>query len=119
MMKEFLEGLELSQETAEAILQRHENAVQQLRFDHRLASAITQVKGRNHKAIMALLDLPALQENPDELEAALAALKQENDYLFEPDKPAVYAKGTGTQPAPKNAPTTLAGALKERFERKK
>lgn len=69
-------------------------------FDGRIKDAITAAKGRNAKAIAALLDVDALRasKNQDgDIKAALEALKKENGYLFEDDPPARYAPGTGTQ----------------------
>ena len=119
MTREFLEELQLSPEAAEAVLQAHEKAVQSIRFEQDLDAAIGKLRGRNAKAIKALLDLPALQENPDELHNALQTLKKENGYLFEPDTPPVYARSTGSQPAQRPAPATLAGALKEKYEKRR
>ena len=119
MTKEFLEELQIGEEAAEVILQRHKEKLQLLQFDHSLQTAITEARGRNHKAITALLDLPALQENPEGLEEALKTLKKENGYLFEPDTPPVYARSTGSQPAQRPAPATLAGALKEKYEKRR
>ena len=119
MTREFLEELQLSPEVAEAVLQAHEKAVQSIRFEQDLDAAIGKLRGRNAKAIKALLDLPALQENPDELHTALQTLKKENGYLFENDRPPVYARSTGTNIQQPEAPATLAGALRDRFEKKK
>lgn len=69
-------------------------------FDGRINDAITAAKGRNAKAVAALLDMDALRasKNQDaDIKAALDALKKENGYLFEADTPAPYASGTGTQ----------------------
>ena len=116
MTKEFLEELELGDEVAEAILQRHTQTVQKLQFDHSLQQAIAAAGGRNAKAITALLDLEVLQADPEGIAPALEQLKKENSYLFEEKLPR-YARGTGTQPAQKTAPTTLAGALRARMKR--
>ena len=69
-------------------------------FDGRIKEAITAAKGRNAKAITALLDVGTLRtsKNQDEdIKAALEAVKKENGYLFDDDTPARYASGTGTQ----------------------
>ena len=69
-------------------------------FDGRIKEAITAAKGRNAKAIAALLDVEALRasKNQDgDIKAALETLKKENGYLFDDDPPARYASGTGTQ----------------------
>ena len=139
MKREFLQNLELSKEVIDAIMEEngrdiqagkvwkekyeqavaeHEKQVKTMAFTGKLNEAIAQAKGRNAKAITALLDVEALQEDPAGIAAALDALKAEQGYLFEDDKALpVYARGTGTQPVTKTAPTTLAGALRERFER--
>ena len=53
------------------------------------------------------------------IEAALESLKKESRYLFEGDVPPPYARGTGAYSGPQEKhPTTLAGALREKFERK-
>lgn len=69
-------------------------------FDGRIKDAITAAKGRNAKAIAALLDVDALRasKNQDgDIKAALENLKKENGYLFDDDPPARYAAGTGSQ----------------------
>lgn len=68
-------------------------------FDGRIKDAIVAAKGRNVKAITALLDVDSLKasKNQDEdIKAALEALKKECAYLFETDDvPPLYAAGTG------------------------
>ena len=61
-----------------------------------------------------------LAENQaDAIEAALENLKRDSRYLFEGDVPPPYARGTGAYNGPQEKhPTTLAGALREKFERK-
>ena len=97
-------------------------ASRQLRFDHCLVRAIDKAGGRSEKAIRALLDLETLREREDQqhaMEEALEELKRTSGYLFETEKAPGYAWGTGTwQGARETAPTTLAGALRERYERK-
>lgn len=72
-------------------------------FDGRIKDAIVAAKGRNVKAIAALLDTDSLKasKNQDEdIRAALETLKKDSDYLFETDEvPPPYAAGTGTSPA--------------------
>ena len=89
-------------------------------FESKVKDAITTAKGKNAKAIAALLDMDTLRgsKNQDaDLKAALEAVKQENGYLFkEATTPPPYASGTGTSPVGgTSAPATLAGALKERY----
>lgn len=73
-----------------------------VQFDAALDAAIGGAKGRNAKAIKALLDVDALQGSKNQSEditAALAALKAESGYLFEDAAtPPPYAVGTGSTP---------------------
>ena len=100
----------------------HRKQIGALTFQNCLDAAIARSKGRSEKAIRALLDLDALQESEDQpaaIEAALAELKKSSGYLFEHEGAPHYARLTGAwQGSGENSPTTLAGALKERFERK-
>ena len=100
----------------------HKTQITQLAFEKALGEGIVKAKGRNAKAITALLDVDALKESEDQqsaIEAALETLKKDNRYLFEGDVPPPYARGTGAwSGAQENRPTTLAGALREKFERK-
>lgn len=109
------------QEKYEQALVEHASQLQQLKFDHQLHDAIAKAKGRNAKAITALLDVAALRADPEGLDGAIAQLKEENGYLFEEEVSAPpYAKNTGAQVAQQGRmPATLAGALRERFERRK
>ena len=100
----------------------HEKQLRQLEFERILGEEILKAKGRNTKAITALLDVETLKtgENQQQaIEAALADLKQESRYLFEGDVPPLYARGTGAYTGSQEKhPTSLAGALREKFERK-
>ncbi len=102
--------------------EKHRQQMEQLQFQSLLSGAITAAKGRNEKAITALLDVQALQVEPDREQAvaqALENLKKTDGYLFERATPPPYASGTGARiRAQKSAPTTLAGALREKMERK-
>lgn len=74
--------------------------VAEMEFNSRMAAAITGAKGRNSKAVMALLDLDTLKGSKNQeadIKAALEGLKKESGYLFEePQTPPPYAGGTGT-----------------------
>ena len=100
----------------------HKNQLAQMAFEKALGEGIVKTRGRNAKAITALLDVEALKESEnqqDAIEAALETLKKDNRYLFEGDVPPPYARGTGAwSGAQETRPTTLAGALREKFERK-
>lgn len=72
-------------------------------FDARIKDAITAAKGKNAKAIAALLDLEALRASKNQetdINTALETLKKESGYLFDDAKnhPPPYAGGTGGQP---------------------
>ena len=101
----------------------HSRELSALRLQNALESAVQKAGGRNLKAISALLDLEQLGGSQDlkaSLEEAVDALKQENSYLFEEKHtPPPYARGTGArETAPITQPATLAGALREKYERK-
>ena len=74
--------------------------VAEMEFNSRMAAAITGAKGRNSKAVLALLDLDTLKGSKNQeadIKAALEGLKKESGYLFEePQTPPPYAGGTGT-----------------------
>ena len=103
-------------------LETHKQQLSQMAFEKALGEGIVKAKGRNAKAITALLDVETLKESEnqaDAIEAALEALKCDSRYLFEGDVPPPYARGTGAYNGQQEKhPTTLAGALREKFERK-
>lgn len=74
--------------------------VAEVEFNSRLTAAITGAKGRNAKAVMALLDMDTLKASKNQAEdikAALEGLKKDNGYLFEDAQtPPPYAAGTGS-----------------------
>lgn len=78
----------------------HKKAMEDRDFGDRLHEAITKAKGRNDKAIRALLDVDALKASKDQatdINAALEALKKDSGYLFEEEgTPPPYAGGTGS-----------------------
>ena len=131
-IKAALSGLQKDQsfeETARVWEEKYNQAVMdhkaelaQLTFQRALDEGIAKARGRNAKAITALLDVDTLKESENQqqaIEAALTALKQESRYLFDGDVPPPYARGTGAYSgAQEKHPTTLAGALREKFERK-
>ena len=100
----------------------HSAQIQRMAFDRTLGESILRAKGRNTKVITALLDVEALMNSENQAEAiegALEALKQDSRYLFEGDVPPPYARGTGAcRGTGEKHPVTLAGALREKFERK-
>ena len=90
-------------------------------FDGRIKDAITAAKGRNAKAIAALLDTDALRTSKNQetdIKAALDALKKDHGYLFETETPPPYASGTGTQGTERgHEPMTLSGALHAKYDK--
>lgn len=108
------------QEKYNQAVQQHERELSEVKFHYALQHAITEAGGRNARAITALMDLDTLRESedPQALEKALQALKADCDYLFQEERtPPPYARGTGTLGAEGHHPATLAGALREKFER--
>lgn len=100
----------------------HTLQLQQLQFQTVLEREMKEARGKNSKAICALLDLDALKESEDQpqaIRAALGELKEECGYLFEGAAVPPYARDTGAFSAVNTkAPASLAGALREKFERK-
>ena len=78
----------------------HKQQLAGLAFDGVLKDAITAAKGRNVKAIRALLDVDKLKASKDQtadIKAALEGLKKDSGYLFDTgETPPPYAAGTGT-----------------------
>ena len=109
----------LWQEKYEQAAAQHAEQLQQVRFEHLLETAIRNAGGRSAKAISALLDVQTLRHGDSgAVEAAIGAVKQQHAYLFEEGAPP-YAPGSGAQvPQRGGTPATLAGALKERFEKR-
>ena len=100
----------------------HRREMSDLIFSHDLENAILSAKGRNAKAITALLDMDAIRSGEDQqaaLTQALQTLKQECSYLFQSETPPPYARGTGAAaPEVHKGPASLADALLQKFERK-
>lgn len=73
-----------------------------MEFSGLLDGAITGAKGKNAKAVKALLDMDTLRSSKnqsEDIKAALEAIKTDNGYLFEDTQtPPPYASGAGTQP---------------------
>ena len=131
-LKNQLECLKQDQSFAEAAaaweekynraVEDHKAEIAQMIFDRTLSESIVKAKGRNTKAIVALLDVDTLKTSENQqqaIEEALEILKKENRYLFDGEVPPLYARGTGAIGGTQEKhPTTLAGALREKFERK-
>ena len=118
----FEEAAKAWEEKYNRAMEDHKQELARMAFEKALGEGIVKAKGRNAKAITALLDLDTLKESEnqaDAIDAALEALKKDNRYLFEGDVPPPYARGTGAYSGTQEKhPTTLAGALREKFERK-
>lgn len=89
-------------------------------FNHALEAAITGAKGKNAKAIRALLDVDTLKGSKNQeadIKAALEGLKKDSGYLFDDGQiPPPYAGGTGTHnQQPNGEPSSLAGALRAKY----
>ena len=68
------------------LVETHKKETEEREFNEGLSAAITEAKGKNPKAIMALLDLDKLRgsKNQDnDIKAALDSLRTESGYLFE------------------------------------
>lgn len=101
----------------------HKTELANMAFDRALEGAITAAKGRNPKAIKALLDVDTLKASKNQeadIKTALEALQKDSGYLFDTDPvPPNFPAGTGTQPnQPTVATGSLAGALRERYDKK-
>jgi len=91
----------------------HAAKLADMEFDGLLSGAVTSAKGKNAKAIRALLDVDALKgskNQSEDIKTALEALKKDSGYLFESDQtPPPYAPGTGKPtPATKYTPEETA-----------
>ena len=78
----------------------HQTELANMAFDRALEGAITAAKGRNPKAIKALLDVDTLKASKNQeadIKTALEGLQKESGYLFDNGQtPPPYAAGTGT-----------------------
>ena len=100
--------------------QKHETAVaeyqrqqEEREFTELLSSKIAESKGKNAKAITALLDLDALRSSKNrdnDIKAALDALRTESGYLFDDNggTPRFAAGGGGPQGGPGAGPSDLS-----------
>ena len=78
----------------------HAAKLADMAFDRKLEDAITGAKGKNTKAIKALLDVDTLKasKNQDaDIKAAMDALQKDSGYLFgDVGNPPPYSAGAGT-----------------------
>ena len=117
----FEEAAKTWEEMYNQVIELHKQELQQMAFEKALGEGIVKAKGRNAKAITALLDVDTLKESEDQpkaIEEAIVQLQKSNGYLFGGEAAPYYARNTGAwQGAQENSPTTLAGARKDKFER--
>lgn len=122
-----IEGIRKSakewQDKYDAAVAAHKSELADRDFHAALDRAISAAKGRNAKAIKALLDVDTLKGSKNQeadIAAALEALQKESGYLFDDGQtPPPYSAATGTtNNQPPTAVTTLAGALRERYDKK-
>ena len=78
----------------------HETKLAEMAFDKDIEEAISKAKGKNAKAIKALLDVDTLKKSTNraaDIDAALKAVAKDNDYLFDDGgNPPPYSPGAGT-----------------------
>lgn len=68
------------------LVETHKKETEEREFNEMLSTAISESKGKNTKAITALLDLDALRKSKNQekdIKAALDSLRTENGYLFD------------------------------------
>lgn len=68
------------------LVETHKRETEEREFNEGLSAAITGAKGKNAKAIMALLDLDKLRGSKNQekdIKAALESLRTDSGYLFE------------------------------------
>lgn len=85
--------------------------IAEIEFDNLLSSAISGAKGRNVKAVKALLDLDTLKSSKNQekdIKSALDALKKDSGYLFEEASQPPYAGGTGKDPIGDKSPDQMS-----------
>ena len=79
----------------------HAAKLADMEFDGLLSGAVSAAKGKNAKAIRALLDMDALKASKnqsEDIKTALDMLKKDSGYLFDDEQiPPPYAAGTGKQ----------------------
>lgn len=95
----------------------HQTELANMAFDRALEGAITAAKGKNAKAIKALLDVDTLKASKNQeadIKTALEGLKKDSGYLFDDGQtPPPYTSGTGTgaYQAPAGSDATLRAAM--------
>ena len=105
------------EQTLRAQKEQHERELGELKFSQSLDRAIREAKGRNAKAITALMDIDTLRGAPEAVAEAVEKVREEAPYLFESkERPPLFSQRTGAHSGfREEGPATLAGALKERM----
>ena len=103
---------------------KHKKEQEDREFNTSLESAITDAKGKNAKAIMALLDLDKLRGSKNQekdIKAALESVRTDNEYLFEAvDGPPARFDDSGSKGNPAGKMTMKEiMAIKDPVERQK
>lgn len=109
-----------------ALQQKYDADTAKLRLDNALEVALLSSKARDAKAVRALLDTEKIKLEGDKLtglDDQIEALKKSHDYMFEsagtePQKKSRVDSGIEHKEGSPEAPATLAGALRERYESK-
>lgn len=91
----------------------HKKEQEDREFGEILSAAISEAKGKNEKAIMALLDMDKLRTSRNQekdIKAALDALRTDSGYLFDDNggTPQIVASGNGNPQAPVTKKDILA-----------
>lgn len=104
----------------------HKTELANMTFNQDMVDGVRAANGRNVEAIMAVLGeekvatLRASTNRKADIKTALEGLQKESGYLFDTgNTPPYFAPGTGTQTnQPTVATGSLAGALRERYDKK-
>ena len=106
------------------LVETHKKETEEREFNEMLSAAISETKGKNTKAITALLDLDALRKSKNQekdIKAALEGVKKDNEYLFDVTgaPPARFDEpGKGGAGGGGNATVKEIMAIKDRSERR-
>lgn len=101
----------------------HKKEKEDREFNEVLSAAISEAKGKNAKAISALLDMEALRGSKNQekdIKAALDSLRSESGYLFEDNGgKAAFTKPNGGNSGGGKLTKADIMAIKDPFERQK
>lgn len=95
----------------------YQQKIADMEFNTALDAAITAAKGKNTKAIRALLDIDTLKTSKnqqEDMKAAIAQAAKENDYLFGDANQPHYEPPAGGKP---NTVSDMASALAEHYNK--